>query len=101
MKRACLILLPVLLGPAFLSQQTLPVRFNNVATKIGVTFRHVNGASADKPLPETMSAGAVIFDYNNDGWPDLFFVNGGSFVDKKVAAAALHRLYRNSGNGKF
>jgi hypothetical protein len=48
-----------------------------------------------------MSGGVVMFDYNNDGWPDLFFVNGGSFVDKKVAANANHRLYRNTGDGKF
>ena len=52
-------------------------------------------------MPETMASGAIIFDYNNDGWPDLFFINGGSFVDKRVAAAARHRLYRNTGNGKF
>ena len=101
MKHAGLILLPALLAPAFLSQRILPVRFDNVAAKIGVTFKHENGASPDKPLPETMAGGAVIFDYNNDGWPDLFFVNGGSFVDKQVAAAARHRLYRNTGDGKF
>jgi len=101
MKHAALILLPALLLPAFLSPQSLPVQFNNVAEKIGVVFKHENGASHDKLLPETMSGGALIFDYNNDGWPDLFFVNGGSFVDKQVAARARHRLYRNNGDGKF
>jgi hypothetical protein len=90
-----------LLAPAFLSQRDLPVRFDNVAAKIGVTFKHENGASPDKSLPETMAGGAVIFDYNNDGWPDLFLVNGGSFVDKQAAAGARHRLYRNTGDGKF
>src|SRR5438552_10729267 len=101
MKHAGLILLPALLAPAFLWQGNLPVRFNNVAAEIGVSFKHENGASADKLLPETMAGGAVIFDYNNDGWPDLFLVNGGSFMDKQVAAAARHRLYRNTGDGKF
>ena len=101
MRRALFILLPALLAPAFISQGNLPVRFDDVATKIGVTFKHENGASPDKPLPETMGSGVVIFDYNNDGWPDLFFVNGGSFVDEHVAAAARHRLYRNNGHGKF
>jgi hypothetical protein len=94
-------LLPTLVASAFLSPQTLPVQFSEVAEKLGVTFKHENGASRDKLLPETMSAGVVIFDYNNDGLPDLFFVNGGSFVDKKVAASARHHLYRNSGAGKF
>jgi len=101
MRRAGFILLSLLLAPAFFSQGNLPVRFNNVAAEIGVTFKHENGASPDKLLPETMSGGVVIFDYNNDGWPDLFFINGGSFVDKQVASAARHRLYRNSGRGKF
>src|SRR5688572_3980726 len=101
MKHAGFILLPALLAPVFFVQQNLPVRFNNVAASIGVTFKHENGASPDKPLPETMSGGAVIFDYNNDGWPDLFLVNGGSFVDNQVAAAARHRVYRNTGDGKF
>jgi hypothetical protein len=101
MRRAGFILLPVLLAPAFIWQGNLPVRFDNVAAEIGVAFKHENGASPDKLLPETMSGGVVIFDYNNDGWPDLFFINGGSFVGKQVASAARHRLYRNSGRGKF
>jgi hypothetical protein len=104
MKPAVLMLIPALFATVFLSQQNLPggmVQFSNVAEKIGVTFKHENGASPDKLLPETMSGGVVIFDYDNDGLPDLFFVNGGSLVDKKAAASALHHLYRNSGDGKF
>ena len=101
MKHAVLMLLPALAVSALLSPQNLPVQFSDVAEKIGVTFKHENGASPDKLLPETMSAGVIIFDYNNDSLPDLFFANGGSFVDKKVAAAAHHRLYRNTGGGKF
>ena len=104
MKHTVLMLVPVLLASAFLSQQNPPggmVQFSDVAEKIGVIFKHENGASSDKLLPETMSGGVVIFDYNNDGLPDLFFVNGGSFGDKKVAASARHHLYRNAGDGKF
>ena len=82
-------------------QEDTPVQFSNIAEKAGIHFKHENGASPEKYLPETMAGGAVIFDYDEDGWPDLFFVNGGSFVDKKVAAAARHRLYRNTGDGKF
>lgn len=82
-------------------QQDTPVQFSNIAEKAGIHFKHENGATPEKYLPETMGGGAIILDYDNDGWPDLFFVNGGSFVDKKVAAAARHRLYRNSRDGKF
>lgn len=101
MKRAVLMLLSASVVSGFLSPQDLPVQFSDVAERIGITFKHENGASPDKLLPETMSGGVVIFDYNNDGLPDLFFVNGGSFVDKKVAANAHHHLYRNTGDGKF
>lgn len=95
-------LIPVLLAPAILAfQQNEPVRFVNVAESAGVSYRHENGASPEKYMPETMAGGALIFDYNADGWPDLFFVNGGSFVDRRIAAGARHRLYRNTGNGKF
>ena len=82
-------------------QKNEPVQFVNIAARAGVTYKHENGATPEKYMPETMASGALIFDYNNDGWADLFFINGGSFVDKRLAASARHRLYRNNGEGKF
>jgi hypothetical protein len=82
-------------------QQTAPVIFSNASATAGITFKHENGATPQKFMPETMGAGGLIFDYDGDGWMDLFLVNGGSFVDQKVAAAARHRLYRNNKNGTF
>ena len=83
------------------AQQATSVRFINIASDAGITFKHENGASPQKYMPETMAGGSIIFDYNNDGWPDIFFVNGGSFTDKQKAAGALHRLYRNNKDGSF
>src|SRR5262245_35552623 len=95
-------LFAAILTPAlFALQQSDSIQFVNVAGQAGIAFKHENGASAEKYMPETMSGGAVIFDYNNDGRPDLFFVNGGSFVDSRIAAVARHRLYRNTGDWKF
>lgn len=82
-------------------QQNAAVTFTNAAAQAGINFKHENGATPQKFLPETMGAGALIFDYNSDGWPDVFLVNGGSFADRRVAAAAGHRLYRNTGDGRF
>ena len=42
-----------------------------------------------------MGSGAVFFDYDADGWVDLFLVDGGSLADAAVAARARHRLFRN------
>ena len=67
----------------------------------GVTFTHINGASADKYLVETMGSGGLLFDYDNDGWVDLFLVDGGSIADSTVNARARHRLFRNVGKGAF
>jgi enediyne biosynthesis protein E4 len=83
------------------SQQTAPIIFSDATRQAGINFKHENGASPQKYLPETMSAGALIFDYDNDGWPDIFLVNGGSFVDRAAAAAARHRLYHNNRDGTF
>jgi hypothetical protein len=81
-------------------QQDAP-RFSNIAASAGVQFKHENGASPEKYLPETMGAGAAFIDYDNDGWLDIFLVNGGSFSDAGRAVRARHRLYRNSGAGMY
>jgi enediyne biosynthesis protein E4 len=83
------------------AQQQTPVQFVNIASEAKVAFKHENGATPQKYMPETMAGGSLILDYNNDGWPDIFFVNGGSFVDKQKAAGARHRLYRNNKDGTF
>lgn len=75
--------------------------FEEVSRAAGLDFEHVNGASAEKHLPETMGSGAVFFDYDHDGWIDVFLVDGGSVADKARDSRARHRLYRNRGNGTF
>jgi hypothetical protein len=82
-------------------QQDAPVQFLNIAEKAGIQFKHENGATPEKYLPETMGAGGLFFDYNNDGWLDVSLVNGGSFKDAGRAARARHGLFRNVGDGTF
>jgi hypothetical protein len=77
------------------------VTFTDITAQAGVSFRHVNGASSQKHIAETMGSGALFFDFDDDGWLDLLLVDGGSVVDRSVAAGAQHRLYRNTGDGQF
>lgn len=78
-----------------------PGWFVNVASSAGVEFHHVNGASPERHLHEIMSGGGLFFDYDRDGWLDIFLVDGGSLTDRTVAARARHRLFRNRGDGTF
>jgi hypothetical protein len=75
--------------------------FQNIATTAGLDFIHTNGASPDKHLAEIMGSGGLFFDYDNDGWIDVFVVDGGSLADRQVAGRARHRLFRNRQNGAF
>ncbi len=88
-------------GQARPPERPAAVRFTDVTREAGIDFRHVNGASPDKHLVETMGSGGLFFDYDDDGWIDLFLVDGGSFADPAVARRAQHRLFRNRGNGTF
>jgi enediyne biosynthesis protein E4 len=88
-------------GPVAVGPVAAPVVFENVATAAGVAVPHLNGASPDKYLAETMGSGAVFFDADGDGWIDLFLVDGGSIADPAVMAKARHRLFRNQRNGTF
>jgi hypothetical protein len=83
--------------------------FAEGAQSSGVTFRHHAGRTQQKYLPEAMGAGVAMFDYNGDGYLDLFFVNGAELRDPMTAGAVpdkadprfWNRLYRNNTDGTF
>ena len=75
------------------------VQFVNVAREAGITFKHENGASKEKLMPETFGSGVAWIDFDNDGLPDLFFSNGADLAHGKPSPGNV--LYHNLGNGKF
>ncbi len=78
-------------------------RFEDVALKSGLIFTYENGASALRQLPETMSGGAALLDYDGDGSLDVYLVQGGAFppAARRGATRNRDRLFRNRGDGTF
>ena len=82
----------------------IPVaRFTDITEEAGIAFVHNNGAYGDKLLPETMGCGVAFFDFDNDGAPDLLFINS-SYWPWHIpdgSKPATHALYHNDGKGRF
>ena len=77
-------------------------KFRDVASRAGITFRHRNGATQERYLPETMGSGVAVIDYDGDGLQDLYFVDSGSLVDHESGSQpGGNRLYRNLGGFHF
>jgi hypothetical protein len=67
----------------------------------GITWKHDNAMSPNRYLPETMGPGVAFFDFDNDGWLDIFMVNSGTTDFYTPAAPLKNALYRNNRNGTF
>ena len=92
-------LLSIFCAQRWASSSEPRVQFVNVAREAGITFKHENGASKEKLMPETFGSGVAWIDFDNDGLPDLFFANGADLAHGKPSPGNV--LYRNLGNGKF
>jgi hypothetical protein len=62
------------------------------------SFRHVCGARGDYRYPEICVAGCAMFDYDNDGDPDVYFVQSGKWPDDPAYVPMPSRLFRNDGD---
>jgi hypothetical protein len=76
------------------------VRFEDIAAKAGLTGINVSGSDKQQMyIVENTGTGVAVFDFDSDGLPDLFFVNGDRFDD--AAPRPHHHLYRNLGGLRF
>jgi hypothetical protein len=92
-------LLQILAGASFASPSS--VTFTDITAKAGLAGAvNVSGAPVKKQyLLEEMGAGVALFDYDNDGWLDIFLVNGTTF--ERGAGKATSYLFRNNRDGTF
>jgi enediyne biosynthesis protein E4 len=85
------------------SKATAPIaHFTDIAAKAGLTAPVIfGGENTKKYIIETTGTGVAIFDYDNDGWPDIFIVNGTKLEGFPNGKAPTSHLYHNNHDGTF
>src|SRR5215831_19060892 len=79
-----------------------PVVFKEVSpSESKITWTHDNGRSEAHHLPETCGGGGVFFDYDNDGWMDIYLVNSGPSDFFSPGKPLKSALYHNNHDGTF
>jgi len=82
------------------AQTRSQAEFRDVTARSGLRFVHNSGAFGKKYLPETMGSGVAFLDFDNDGWQDIFLVNGKDWPGHR-RRRSTPQLYRNNRNGSF
>jgi hypothetical protein len=92
-----------------LADTTASGKFVDITERTGIRFRYLSSHTSKKYLPETMGSGVALFDYDNDGRLDAFFVNGAPLSDptpkgtipQKSGTQYWNRLYHQKRDGTF
>lgn len=107
------ILLSAIFGPEvsaqMVEQPSNAGKFTDVAAKLGINFQYQASHTSKKYLLETMGSGVALFDYDNDGRLDIFFVNGAPLDDPEATGAVpqkagpqyWNRLFHQKPDGTF
>jgi hypothetical protein len=79
----------------------LPIDLVDATDEAGVRFVHTHGGTGHMYILESVSAGLATFDYDGDGWTDIYLVNGAPLPGAKPGTAPRDALYRNLGGLRF
>ena len=78
-----------------------PIQLVDITQAAGIDFKHYNGFSGEYYYVETFGAGAAFLDVDDDGWLDLYLVNGAPLSGERPDPIPTNRLYHNTGAGGF
>lgn len=78
-----------------------PIQLRDITAQTGVTFQHTDGSSGRRYIVETLASGLALFDYDNDGDTDIYFLNGAPLPGALPDTSARNRLYRNEGDWRL
>jgi hypothetical protein len=83
--------------------KTGPIVFMDTAEKAGLTrWRNTTGTAAKHIIIEAKGSGVCLLDYDNDGWLDIYFVNGSTFDALNGKTVSPHAaLFHNNHDGTF
>ena len=77
------------------------VSFADVGKTAGIDFHLTCGGPEKRYIIESMCGGIAVFDYDNDGWMDIFLVDGSTLADQRDAKCHTGKLYHNNHDGTF
>ncbi len=75
--------------------------FVDISKAAGIDFHLTCGGPEKAYIMESMCGGIAVLDYDNDGWMDIFLVNGSTVEDLKAGKCHPSKLYRNNHDGTF
>jgi len=75
--------------------------FMDVTRIAGIDFHLTCGGSQKLYIMESMCGGVAFIDYDNDGWPDIFLINGSTLEDLRTDRSPASKLYHNNHDGTF
>ena len=106
MKKLFFVFITIVFCQSFAASQTsdkpFPVTFTDIALQAGIKDSTIyGGVNSKKYIIETNGCGVAFFDYDNDGWTDIFVMNGNRLEGFLKGEEPTNHLYKNNKNGTF